>query len=96
VLRNDPETAHEAEAMPAPPELLPENQRSYDLWQLVRDQVRPDGTGGYMKTPGRWVLPGYTLDLGVVTRVIDKLGLEDPEAELVKMKELYRVMKGKR
>ncbi len=83
-----------AEAMPEPPELLPENERSYDLWRLVHDQVRPDGTGGYMKAPGRWVLPGYTLDLGVVARVIDSLGLEDPEAELVKMREAYKALKG--
>jgi len=96
VLRNDPETAHVADALPETPELLSENVRSYDLWRLVKDQVRPDGTGGHMTAPGVWEPPGYTLDLGVVAQVIGIMDLDDPEAELLKMRELFRIMSGRR
>jgi hypothetical protein len=78
VMRNDPETAGAAKLMPEIPELLPENCGSYDLWDLVKDQVRVGFKGP------------FALDLGTVDRIMDRFGFDDEVGELIKMKALFR------
>ncbi len=77
-MSNDPETAAFAALLPEIPKLLPENEQSYQLWQLVRDQVRIG-----------WKGP-YALDDTAVNADMCHFDFADPLAELEKMKALFR------
>jgi len=65
----------------AGPELLDENDRSLELWNLVFDQVRL-GPKGF-----------YVLDIGACATVFEKLDrIDDVEFELVKMKHIFAIL----
>lgn len=62
----------------AVPELLEENSRSLELWELVHDQIRR-GPNGF-----------YVLDVGAVATVFKAIDdIDDLEFELVKMKYIF-------
>jgi hypothetical protein len=64
--------------LPEDPELLPENERSWIIWQIVQHQVRIGSKGV------------FALDLGAVVPVIEHMSYdEDFEMELLKMQELF-------
>lgn len=78
VLQDDPETAYLAELLPEDPELLSGNMRTWDIWQIIKRQVRVGYKGA------------YALDLGAVVLVLGHAyGIDDIEWELVKMEKLF-------
>jgi hypothetical protein len=76
-LREDPETAAVADRLPAAPELLDENERSWETWEIIQYQVRIGGKGV------------FAFDLGAVFPIIEKRHGADWEFELTKMRRLF-------
>lgn len=80
MLREDPETAALADGLPEAPELLPENEDSFRIWQVVKNQVRAGKDGP------------YDFDLAAVMMVLEAFDVEDPRWELAKLQKLFDEM----
>jgi hypothetical protein len=77
-LRENPELAAIADRLPDIPELLEENEQSWETWEIIMGQVRIDRQGA------------FAFDLGAVIPVLEKRHGDDWEFELTKMHELFR------